>query len=425
MKCKTLRILRSEEGFGLLFALMAMAAVGVIGWSMMTNGMVDMTISDNFRSKSTAFYAADAGIEQSLVDLKVDNAWIDEIVDPATWVLIPLSSSSLTINGHTVNLTLDGSDYIVPGYYSFGGTTTIGNGSFTRDIYLPPTLGEYTGDCDDPTSSSGSGLSGSGSSGSSSGGSESGGSSSSGSSSGSSSSAALVPLFGGQQLGLAAVALAAAAKVDICHVPPGNPSNSFTISVSTNALSAHLGHGDTTGACVSSSGSSSGSGSGSGSGSSTPDDPCDLLSSGPSSSGSSSGGSGSGSGSSSGSGSGGSGSGGSGSGGSGSGGSGSGGSGSGGSGSGGSGSGGSGSGGSGSGGSGSGSGGSSSASSSGGSSSGSEPEPVEELVFTLRSTGTGAQVEMGSQVLYADLVFAVDQDSNVLEISVRNWRQDR
>ncbi len=66
-----------------------------------------------------------------------------------------------------------------------------------------------------------------------------------------------------------------------------------------------------------------------------------------------------------------------------------------------------------------------SASGSGGSSSGSEPEPVEELVFTVRSTGTGAQVEMGSQVLYADLVFAVDQDSNVLEISVRNWRQDR
>ncbi len=136
MKCTaSLKVLGDEDGFGLLFALMAMAAVGLIGWSMMTNGMIDMTISDNFRSKSVAFYAADAGIEQSLVDLKVDDAWIDEIVNPATWELIPLSSSSLTINGHTLTLSLDGSGYIVPGYYSFGPPTSIGAGSYTRDIY--------------------------------------------------------------------------------------------------------------------------------------------------------------------------------------------------------------------------------------------------------------------------------------------------
>ncbi len=232
MKCKvTLRSLGNEDGFGMLFALMAMSAVGVIGWSMMTNGMVDMTISDNYRSKSAAFYAADAGIEQTLIDLKVDSAWIDDIVDPETWTLVPLSSSSLTINGHTVNVTLDGSDLIVPGYYSFGGSTTVGTGSYTREIYLPPVLGEYSGDCDDPSSSSsgsggssssgsgsggsGSGGSASGSGGSSSGSSSSGGSSSGGSSSGSGgsssgsggSSAALAAPVGAPQLGLALTAL--------------------------------------------------------------------------------------------------------------------------------------------------------------------------------------------------------------------------
>ncbi len=423
----THKMLGDEEGFGLLFALMALAAVGVIGWSMMTTGMIDMTISDNFRSKSAAFYAADAGIEQSLVDLKVDSTWIDEIVDPATWELIPLSSSSLTINGHTLSLSLDGSGYIVPGYYSFGPSTSIGTGNYTREIYLPPALGEYTGDCEDPTSSGGSGT------GSTSGSGGSGGSGSGGS------SAALAPPVSTPQLGLAAMTLISAAKVEICHIPPGNPSNSHTLVVSTNALSAHTAHGDTTGACAASSGSTSGSGSG------PAEDPCDLVSSGPTSSGSDgsgSGGSGSSSSASAGSGSGGffarigeavarasmalatpmfgirkpghpangieseaaytdsgSSSGGSSSGGSTSGGSTSGGSTSGGS--------------------------TPGGSTSGGSSSSSNPEPVEELVFTLRSTGTGAQVEMGSQTLYADLVFAVDQDSNVLEIWVRNWRQDR
>lgn len=38
-------------------------------------------------------------------------------------------------------------------------------------------------------------------------------------------------------------------KVTICHRPPGNPDNARTITVGEPAASAHLGHGDTAGAC--------------------------------------------------------------------------------------------------------------------------------------------------------------------------------
>ena len=38
-------------------------------------------------------------------------------------------------------------------------------------------------------------------------------------------------------------------KVDICHIPPGNPANAHTINVSENAMPAHLAHGDTLGPC--------------------------------------------------------------------------------------------------------------------------------------------------------------------------------
>ena len=31
-------------------------------------------------------------------------------------------------------------------------------------------------------------------------------------------------------------------KVTICHIPPGNPSNAHLITMSQNALSAHLAH---------------------------------------------------------------------------------------------------------------------------------------------------------------------------------------
>ena len=40
-----------------------------------------------------------------------------------------------------------------------------------------------------------------------------------------------------------------AAKVKICHVPPGNPANFHTITINDNALPAHLGHGDLVGEC--------------------------------------------------------------------------------------------------------------------------------------------------------------------------------
>ncbi|MFY9824868.1 MAG: calcium-binding EGF-like domain-containing protein [Thermoanaerobaculia bacterium] len=48
----------------------------------------------------------------------------------------------------------------------------------------------------------------------------------------------------------ASAAWAGDAKVTICHVPPGNPDNAHTISVSPNAVPAHLAHGDYLGECI-------------------------------------------------------------------------------------------------------------------------------------------------------------------------------
>ena len=42
--------------------------------------------------------------------------------------------------------------------------------------------------------------------------------------------------------------------VTICHIPPGNPNNAQTITVSANAVPAHLAHGDHCGPCEGESG---------------------------------------------------------------------------------------------------------------------------------------------------------------------------
>ena len=50
-------------------------------------------------------------------------------------------------------------------------------------------------------------------------------------------------------LSLYAVNAAAGTKVQVCHIPPGDPMNFHTITISLNALAAHLAHGDAGGSC--------------------------------------------------------------------------------------------------------------------------------------------------------------------------------
>ena len=45
-------------------------------------------------------------------------------------------------------------------------------------------------------------------------------------------------------VGAAVVSADSQGKVDICHIPPGNPDNAHLINVSVNAIPAHLAHGD-------------------------------------------------------------------------------------------------------------------------------------------------------------------------------------
>ena len=62
-------------------------------------------------------------------------------------------------------------------------------------------------------------------------------------------------------LGAFSGTVSAANKVTICHVPPGNPDNAHSITVSKNAVDAHMAHGDSVGSCGEGSGGGGGSGS--------------------------------------------------------------------------------------------------------------------------------------------------------------------
>jgi hypothetical protein len=68
----------------------------------------------------------------------------------------------------------------------------------------------------------------------------------------SNSNARLLVPFGFSFLALlTSTAFAQNVKVDVCHIPPGNPDNAHTITISERAVEVHLDHGDHVGECES------------------------------------------------------------------------------------------------------------------------------------------------------------------------------
>ncbi len=134
------RTRRPEEGSAFVITLLVMAITLVMGLGLVTSGMTELDISGNYRSRATAYYAADSGLEQTVVDLGATTTWIEQVIDTTTWTLHDPFPTTITIDGQTVSLTVDGNGDVIPGYYPFGSSTTLGNGVFTREIYLPPTV---------------------------------------------------------------------------------------------------------------------------------------------------------------------------------------------------------------------------------------------------------------------------------------------
>ena len=133
--------LADEGGAALLITLMVMLLVFVLGSALATSMLTEITSSANYRSRGAALWQADAGLERVAADLLADPTWARDMVDFSSIPMVitnPLPMSS-TINGMTVNYQDDGSGNPVAQYYSLGGTVTLDDGNFTRQIFMPPT----------------------------------------------------------------------------------------------------------------------------------------------------------------------------------------------------------------------------------------------------------------------------------------------
>lgn len=134
----------NEQGMAVVIALLVVLIVAAIGSGLLTTALTDLDISFNETNSAIAFYAAESGLQQVIVDVTADDTWLSSILTGSMGVANPFPTT-VTINGQVVNVTVDGNGDPVPGYYPLGGATAIGEGSYTLSVFFPPTLSPANG----------------------------------------------------------------------------------------------------------------------------------------------------------------------------------------------------------------------------------------------------------------------------------------
>ena len=139
-----------QSGSALLATVFVLLVVSLLGTTVMSMGQTDLALSSNYRSSINALNLADSGLQASAADLRADYYadptdnwlldWVNTATSPPT-ITTPFPDATGTIvNGLTLSAaTLSPNPY--PGTpYDLGGGQALGNGTFTRTIWLPPTI---------------------------------------------------------------------------------------------------------------------------------------------------------------------------------------------------------------------------------------------------------------------------------------------
>ena len=136
----TFRGTRAEEGFGILASLLVMTLISILGAALLTAGMSDLGASDNYRGAKQAFYAADAGLQQSLIDFVADNTWAPTIVDASSLPIVPKINfpATVSISNQAITLAQQGGNPVAK-FYDFGPTVPFASAVYDRELFLPPT----------------------------------------------------------------------------------------------------------------------------------------------------------------------------------------------------------------------------------------------------------------------------------------------
>jgi len=142
-------------GVALLITVLILFIVSVLGATIVSLGQVDLDLSGNYRASITAFHLAESGLQTAAADLRSDYSsdptdnWVVDWIDRGSGtpsVKNPFPDPTATaINGYSLSVvSLSPNPY--PGTpYALGDATGLGAGTYSRLLWLPPTVSSEGG----------------------------------------------------------------------------------------------------------------------------------------------------------------------------------------------------------------------------------------------------------------------------------------
>ncbi|MCH7823647.1 MAG: hypothetical protein IH849_02500 [Acidobacteria bacterium] len=141
---------RSSDGAALLITVLILLVVSLLGAKIVSLGSVDIALSGNYRSSMASFHLAESGLQSAAADLRADYYadlwdnwlvnWVDMGATPPA-VLDPFPDPlGMTIGGFSLSPASPSPNPYPGTPYALGGPQSLGSGSYTRIIWLPPTI---------------------------------------------------------------------------------------------------------------------------------------------------------------------------------------------------------------------------------------------------------------------------------------------
>jgi len=141
---------RSEAGVALLITVLILFIVSLLGATIVSLGQVDLDLSGNYRASTTAFHLAESGLHSATADMRSDytgdptDNWVIDWINRGSGVMSVKNPfpdpTATTINGHGLTEASLSPNPYAGTPYALGDSTTLGGGTYSRIVWLPPTI---------------------------------------------------------------------------------------------------------------------------------------------------------------------------------------------------------------------------------------------------------------------------------------------
>jgi len=140
----------NDAGVALLVTVLILLVVSILGTTVVSMGNVDYTLSANYRSSTAALNLADSGLSSAAADLRADydadpsaNWLVDWLNMGSSPPSVPAPFPDVTgtvINGLALTPAAPSPNPYAGTPYDLGGPQPLGSGTYSRTIWLPPTV---------------------------------------------------------------------------------------------------------------------------------------------------------------------------------------------------------------------------------------------------------------------------------------------